>query len=42
MAACPCAVNVTQLVAWNPSLSYNASDPNGCLLKQGYKYCVAQ
>lgn len=33
-------VNVTDFVAWNPSLSYNATDPSACVLLPGYRYCI--
>lgn len=34
------AVNVTDFVAWNPSLSYNATDPSARVLLPGYRYCI--
>ncbi|KAL6898301.1 hypothetical protein GGI43DRAFT_408863 [Trichoderma evansii] len=33
-------VNVTDVVEWNPSLSYNATDPSACVLLPGYRYCI--
>lgn len=33
-------VNVTDFVSWNPSLKYNDSKPESCVLRQGYQYCA--
>lgn len=33
-------ITVEQLIEWNPSLSYNPSDPGACTLEEGYRYCV--
>ncbi|KAJ4417419.1 hypothetical protein N0V82_006186 [Gnomoniopsis sp. IMI 355080] len=33
-------VTIAQLITWNPSLKYNASTPNDCMLEAGYRYCA--
>lgn len=33
-------ITIDQLIQWNPSLSYNVSNPSTCTLQQGYRYCV--
>ncbi|KAL7789492.1 hypothetical protein V8C37DRAFT_211447 [Trichoderma ceciliae] len=33
-------INVTDFVAWNPSLSYNAANQSACVLSPGYRYCI--
>ncbi|PTB45697.1 carbohydrate-binding module family 50 protein [Trichoderma asperellum CBS 433.97] len=40
MVAWVFTLNVTDFVAWNPSLSYNATDPSACVLLPGYRYCI--
>ncbi|KAB8214021.1 hypothetical protein BDV33DRAFT_209667 [Aspergillus novoparasiticus] len=33
-------VSLEQILIWNPSLSYNISNPTACSLEKGYRYCV--
>ncbi|KAE8341837.1 hypothetical protein BDV24DRAFT_163060 [Aspergillus arachidicola] len=33
-------VSLDQILTWNPSLSYNISNPTACSLEKGYRYCV--
>ncbi|KAF7853632.1 hypothetical protein EAF04_010623 [Stromatinia cepivora] len=34
-------LNVADFVAWNPSLTWNANKATSCVLRPGYRYCVA-
>ncbi|EHK43389.1 hypothetical protein TRIATDRAFT_85797 [Trichoderma atroviride IMI 206040] len=40
MVAWVFTLKVTDFVAWNPSLSYNATNPSTCVLLPGYRYCI--
>ncbi|KAB8201326.1 hypothetical protein BDV34DRAFT_216374 [Aspergillus parasiticus] len=33
-------VSLEQILTWNPSLSYNISNPTACFLEKGNRYCV--
>jgi hypothetical protein len=34
------SINMTDILAWNPSLTYDAGDASSCALVPGYQYCV--
>ncbi|KAM7210668.1 carbohydrate-binding module family 50 protein [Rhypophila decipiens] len=34
-------VDIASFIAWNPSLTYNESTPEACVLSRGLRYCVA-
>ncbi|KAI0132936.1 hypothetical protein BJ170DRAFT_265966 [Xylariales sp. AK1849] len=33
-------ITIANLLVWNPSLTYDSSNPTACVLVAGYKYCI--